>query len=114
MFRHFRLGETLAALVKDFPWPTMWKDTKVYFRSCYTCYLNKDRILFPPGAQRNVPIPDHLLDDICLDWTSPFPLTLDRHYTLLVLCDRKSSLVRVIPTTKDTTPLDTEKELYVQ
>ena len=76
----------------------MSHDIELYCKTCGTCMTSKDANSKPTGLLHSLPIPNRLWQSIGLDFMGPLPKSNDFDY-LLVVIDRLTSQVHLVPTT---------------
>ena len=80
----------------------MTRDIEIFCRSCGPCQVNKDSNQRPTGLLHTLPIPDRPWQSVGMDFIGPLPLSNGYDY-LLVVIDRLTSMVHLIPTTTKVT-----------
>jgi hypothetical protein len=88
-----------------FWWPTMSKDIKKFCDSCGRCQTTKASTTRPMGLLHSLPIPTRPWSSIAMDFVGPFPKSKGFDF-LMVILDRLSSMVHLIPTNTTATALD--------
>ena len=73
-----------------------------YCKSCSICTTSKDTNSKPTGLLHSLPIPDRPWQSIGLDFMGPLPKSNNFDY-LLVVIDRLTSQVHLVPTTTTVT-----------
>lgn len=73
-------------------------DVESFCRSCGRCQTTKDSSQRPSGLLHTLPVPDRPWQSVGMDFMGPLPTSKGHDY-LLVVIDRFSSMVRLIPTT---------------
>ncbi|KAE8245561.1 hypothetical protein A4X06_0g5596 [Tilletia controversa] len=94
---HLGSVKTLTELRRYFFWPTMVKDVESFCRSCGTCAVTKRALKAPAGKLHSLRVPDRPWLGIALDFVGPLPQSNGFDF-LLVVIDRLSSMVHLIPT----------------
>src|SRR6266481_4644437 len=99
---HFGQFHTSRYIRRYYWWPLMGTDIKWYCSSCGLCQVTKDSNQKPSGLLHSLPIPDCPWQLIGMDFMGPLPLSKSHNY-LLVVIDRYTSQVHLIPTTTHVT-----------
>nr|GEV31078.1 hypothetical protein [Tanacetum cinerariifolium] len=60
--------KTLKRLTKNFFWPQMKRDVKTHVQNCMVCQQNKYQTLAPADLLQPLTIPNHVWEDISLDF----------------------------------------------
>jgi hypothetical protein len=77
-------------------WPNMAKDITVFCESCGACQASKMSNQRPHGLLHTLPIPMRPWESVGIDFMGPLPKLRDFDY-LMVVIDRLTSLVHLIP-----------------
>jgi len=96
---HLGFEKTYAAVSESFYWPKMDKSVRSFVRSCTSCQRNKPANSLSPGLAFPLDVPEKPWQEISLDFVGPFPETASKHNFILVIIDRLSKMVRLLPTT---------------
>ena len=80
----------------------MSHDIESYCKTCGTCATSKDANSKPTSLLHSLPIPDRPWQSIGLDFMGPLPKSNNFDY-LLVVIDRLTSQVHLVPTTMTVT-----------
>ena len=75
---------------------------EAFCKSCGKCQTNKTNMLKPQGYLHSLPIPDKPWQSVGMDFMGPLPWALGNDY-LLVIIDRLTSQVHLVPTTMQVT-----------
>ncbi|KAM9993566.1 hypothetical protein ACTFIZ_009422 [Dictyostelium cf. discoideum] len=93
---NYKLGEKLR---KSFYFPKFWERINKFVSQCHDC--QKNRILREKHGQlKSLPIPAQPWDDIAMDFMN-LPKTDSGFDSVLVVIDRLSKMVRIVPTRRD-------------
>jgi hypothetical protein len=95
---HLAERKTVHYIKRWFWWPSMVSDIQQFCQSCETCQTTKGETLRPAGLLHSLPIPTKPWSSIAMDFIGPFPVSEGYDY-LLVVIDRLTSMVHLIPTT---------------
>ncbi|PRQ22490.1 putative nucleotidyltransferase, Ribonuclease H [Rosa chinensis] len=87
---------TLTRLSRNFAWPGMRKDVKLYVASCDQCQRQKYESIHPPGLLQPLPIPDHTWEDISMDFVEGLPDS-QGYNAIMVVVDRLSKYAHFVP-----------------
>ena len=99
---HFGQFKTAQYIRRYFWWQSMSHDIESYCKSCGICMTSKDANSKPTGLLHSLPIPDRPWQSIGLDFMGPLPKSNNFDY-LLVVIDRLTSQVHLVPTTTTVT-----------
>jgi hypothetical protein len=94
-FSHFKTSQYMR---HTYWWPSMMADIETFCRSCGMCQTTKDSPQRPSGLLHTLPIPDHPWQSVGMDFMGPLPISKGYDY-LMVVIDRLTSMVQLIPTT---------------
>ena len=104
-----RLVEILR---RQFWWPRMAKDAEAYVLSCNLCQRNKARSGKPSGFLQPLPVPDVPWESVSLDFVVALPKTEGGYDAVLVLVDRLTKMVHLVPTTTSCTAEQTARLFF--
>src|SRR3977135_4023995 len=79
-------------------WPAMAADIHAFCETCAVCQTSKADNRRPAGLLHTLPVPNQPWESIGMDFMGPLPMSKDYDY-LLVIIDRFTSQVHLIPTT---------------
>ena len=94
---HFNHLKTFNYIRRLYWWPKLATDIELFCTSCATCQINKMSTQKPQGLLHSLPIPERPWQSIRMDFMGPLP-KLNGHDYLLVVIDRLTSQVHLIPT----------------
>ena len=80
---------TLARITSSFAWPNLAKDVQDFLRDCLVCQQSKYSTHKPFGLLQPLPIPQHVWEDISMDFITHLPLVKGKT-TIWVIVDRLS------------------------
>ena len=83
----------------------MVQDIEAFCMSCGACTASKDTNSKSRGLLHNLPIPDRPWQSIGMDFLGPLPKSNNFEY-LLVIIDRLTSQVHLVPTTTTVTAIN--------
>lgn len=95
---HFGVRKTKDLISRHFTWPKMYKDITDFIASCPHCQINKSSHQAPQGLLQPLHIPDSRWQIISMDFITGLPRTSQRFDTILVVVDKLSKFVHLIPT----------------
>ena len=95
---HFGQFKTSPYIRRYFWWPSMSHDIESYCKACSICATSKDANSKPIGLLHSLLIPDRPWQSTGLDFMSPLLKSNNFDY-LLVMIDRLTSQVHLVPTT---------------
>jgi hypothetical protein len=109
---HFGLDKSYEALRGSFYWPGMYTDLeRIYVPRCDLCQRIKSSTKKPFGPLHPLPVPDHRLQAVAMDFVGPLPVE-DGFDCILTITDRLGADVRLIPTTLTATAADVAQLFY--
>ncbi|MCI06617.1 transposon TF2-1 polyprotein, partial [Trifolium medium] len=84
----------MKRLAENFYWENMKKDVQAYIRQCSTCQQTKYSTAKPNGLLQPLPLPNHVWEDLSMDFITGLPPS--RGYSvILVVVDRFSKGVHL-------------------
>jgi hypothetical protein len=89
--------KTYARLTGQVYWKGVYADVSEYVQSCVSCGQNKARNRTAADLLHPLPIPSRRWETITMDFVGPLPMTPSRHDFLLVVVDKFSKMVHLIP-----------------
>jgi len=95
---HFGKFHTSRYIRRYYWWPSMGTDIELFCSSCTSCQVMKDSNQKPSGLLHSLPIPNRPWQSIGMDFMGPLPMSKSYDY-LLVVIDRLTSQVHLVPTT---------------
>src|SRR3984893_11168365 len=98
---HRGIAATHHKLIQHYYWPHMYEDVVTYVKECHTCQQSKSVNQPPGGLLQPLELPEQPLTDISMDFITHLPKTINGNNGILVIVDRFSKYVRLIPTTSD-------------
>jgi hypothetical protein len=108
---HFGKLRTTNCIRRYFWWPTLAKEVDKFCKSCHTCQTVKSSPLHPDGLLHSLPIPNYPWESIGMDFLGPFRKSNGFDY-LLVMIDRLSSMVHLVPTITTANAVDIARLYY--
>jgi transposase InsO family protein len=109
---HRGIEATLATLSKFFYWRRMDSTIREYVTTCDRCLRTKATAHRPYGLLTPVETPSRKWDACNMDFVVQLPKTKRGHDALMVVIDRLSKLVVLIPTTTDATAAQTAQLFF--
>ena len=103
---HGGVTKTANSIQRHYWWPKLTADIQAYVGICPSCQHNKVSNQKEAGLLQPLPIPSRKWESIGMDFIVQLPCTTAGHDSILVVIDRLSKLVHLIPTTKEATALD--------
>jgi hypothetical protein len=79
----------------------MYEDVVAYVRECHICQASKSVNQQPAGLLQPLPIPEYPLEDISMDFITHLPRTISGNVGMMVIVDRLTKYVRIIPTSTE-------------
>jgi hypothetical protein len=95
---HRGAAATHHKLIQHYYWPHMYEDVVTYVKECNVCQASKSVNQLPAGLLQPLPIPEHPLEDISMDFITHLPRTMFGNVSMMVIVDRLTKYVRVVPT----------------
>jgi transposase InsO family protein len=93
--------KTLRKVSEHFTWKGLMSDVKAYVGSCAVCLACKSSTQAPIGLLQPLPVPSGKWEQISLDFVTGLPPTKSKVDAVLVVTDRLTKMVVLIPTTKE-------------
>ena len=109
---HPGIAKTKKLVQKDFYWGSMLKDVKDYIQSCHSCQQNKSSNQKSGGLLQPLLIPERKWQVVTMDFIMSLPETDRGHTAILVVVDKLTKMVHLIPTTVHVTGEETAR-LYL-
>ena len=100
---HVGITKTFDLLSRHFFWPKMQASVREYVNSCRECQENKSRNQNLPGLLQSIPHPLRRWLVVSMDFITCLPLSRNGFNTLLVVVDKCSKMIHLIPTTINVT-----------
>jgi Integrase zinc binding domain len=95
---HLGIDKTIASIRNRFTWDGMSKDIAEYIRSCDRCQRNKQTPSKPIGLLQPVEVPSRSWEHVTMDFIMDLPKSKAGHDTILVVVDKLSKAMTLIPT----------------
>lgn len=93
---HAGYDKTMHRAKKDFYWPGMKVDIKIFIRECDTCQRVKSENVSPAGLLQPLSIPDRPWLSISMDFIEGFPLSMG-YNVIWVVVDRLTKYAHLLP-----------------
>jgi transposase InsO family protein len=100
---HFGQRKTARLVQRGFYWPGLFADVNRYVNSCDSCQRNKPLSGKPQGLLTPLPVAEVPWEHVSMDFVMALPKTHDGHDAVLVIVDRFSKMVKLVPTTNTVT-----------
>ena len=110
---HFSLARTEDLISRHFWWPNLRDTVKEYINGCIPCQRNKAGTQKPYGLLQPIEIPDSRWETVTMDWIVDLPRSATGNNCILVIVDKLTKFVHLVPTTKTSTAEDTAR-LFIQ
>ena len=101
--------KTLESLSRFYWWPGMRGEVRQYVEHCDSCQRNKSSTQKPAGLLQPLPIPEGKWNSIGIDWIVKLPCTQSGYDAIMVVIDRFSKLIHLVPTHTSATAEDVAK-----
>ena len=108
---HFGYHKTLDAVQRYAYWPSLVTDVREFVNSCPTCQRNLTTDFRRQGLLHPLPIPDARFQSVSIDF-GDLPMSSDGFNRFMVVQDRLSKLLEVVPCTDSASSLSVAKLLY--
>lgn len=96
---HFGRDKVLQALKsRGLYWPGMKDTIDAYIKGCDSCQRHKSSNAPPAGLGVPLELPSARWKDLSMDFIGELPLTSSQNNCLIVICDRLTKMVHLIPT----------------
>jgi transposase InsO family protein len=97
-------GNKLAdRIAQNFYWKTLTQDCKRYAKACQECQANKADHNKPTGLLHPLPAPERPWEHVTMDFFFDLPTAEGGYNGVLLVVDRYSKMVKLIPLTKNVT-----------
>jgi hypothetical protein len=108
---HPGINKTMELITRDFIWPGLRKDVTEYIQKCDTCAKAKHARHKPYGKLQSPPMPEQAWSSIALDFITKLPkskepLTGISYDSILVIVDRLTKYVHLVPYLESSTAED--------
>ena len=97
---------------RTFWWSSLVRDAARFVERCDTCQRNKPLSGKPHGLLQPLPVPDAPWDSVSLDYVVALPKTEGGYDAVLVLVDRLTKMVHLVPTTTTVTAEQTARAYF--
>lgn len=97
---HPGITKTVKQIERSFWWPTLRADVEHYVRHCDACQRNKSSSQRKAGFLRPLSIPGRRWEAVSLDLITKLPKTAHKYDAILVVVDRLSKMVHLVPCTE--------------
>ena len=104
---HFGRLKSYGRVAKTFWWPGMLRDVTSYVRHCPTCQKIKSGNTHKPGEMHPISNPLRPWSHWHMDLYGTLPVTSDGYDMILVVIDRTTRRVHLLPTKSTATAVDT-------
>ena len=105
---HLGKQKTAQRILRQFYWPSVFKDVEKYCRQCPECQVVGRRVT---GRAPLIPLPivGELFEKVAMDIVGPLPKTARGHRYILVICDYATRYPEVMPLKRFTAPAVAEQ-----
>ena len=108
---HLGINKTNRLVSRYYWWPNMVQDVTNYVKECHSCQTIKVRQEKPSGLLNPLELPQAPWECISLDFITQLPMTRKGHDAILVVVNKLTKMVHIIPTVTTCTAV-TVAELY--
>ena len=106
---HFSWSRTLDLISRQFWWPKMREDVQSFVAQCASCQQNKPVQQAPLGLLTPLQIPDTRWHTVTMDFIMDLPKTTQGSTAILVVVDKLTKFVHLIPTVTTVTAEETAR-----
>jgi transposase InsO family protein len=106
---HLGQDKTLELVQRSFFWPFMELYVRYYVETCPVCALSKNENKKPAGLHQPFRIPEKNWQVVSLDYVTGLPKTERGNDCMLVLVDKLSKFLVILPTTTQVTAMETAR-----
>ena len=106
---HQGVKKTFEMMIRSVYWTTMYHNLTTFIKSCPECQRTKPKVNY--GLLKPLAIPDSRFESINIDFAE-FPSSIDGFNSCLIIKDRFTKYVEMIPTIKSIDALGTATLLY--
>jgi hypothetical protein len=92
---HSGLHPTLSRLSASFLWPGVYRDVKLFVKTCVTCQENKYLPTKKQGLLQPLEVPAQVWEELSMDFITHLPQSFG-HTVIWVICDRLTKFVHFI------------------
>ena len=103
---HFSWSRTVDLISRQFWWPKMRKSIQSFVQSCTSCQRNKSSTQRPFGLLTPLEIPDSRWHTVTMDWIMDLPTSSSGFNAIMVIVDKLTKYVHLVPTTKESSSED--------
>jgi hypothetical protein len=103
---HVGVTKTLAHMRALFFWQSMKTDVRHHVANCDACQRNKHSNQKPAGMLQSLTVPGWRWESVSMDFVVKLPETPRGYDSILVLVDRLSKMVHLVPCKETATALD--------
>lgn len=96
---HLGVKKTVARIARSYYWRGLRRTVAEYIRTCDVCQRTKSSNQVPYGLLQPLPVPEERWEHVSMDFITPLPRTSRGNTGILVVVDRLSKMVHLIPTT---------------
>ena len=106
---HPGIQRTVSRVRKSFVWKGMSSDIRRFVENCPTCQLEKTDHVLRRGHLQSLAIPEAKWQDVSIDFITDLPTTKNGEDSIMVVVDRASKMVHLVPCRKTITAGDAAK-----
>jgi len=103
---HFSWSRTVDLISRQFWWPKMRPAVQDFVKSCLSCQRNKSSTQRPFGLLSPLDIPDSRWHTVTMDWIMDLPPSAQGNNAIMVIVDKLTKYVHLVPTTKESSSED--------
>ena len=95
---HLGVTRTMDLLSRTYYWPKMIEDVKAFIQSCRLCQMNKTTHQLEQGLAMPIATPLRRWDQVTVDFITGLPVTAKGNDAIMVVVDKFSKMLHLIPT----------------
>ena len=99
---HVGTEKTIELVKRDFYWPRMDEEIKLYVTTCHSCQKHKPSHQLPTGLLRPLEIPSQSWTHVSMDFIGPLPKS-NGYDAIAVVVDKLTKMIHVMATTTTVT-----------
>jgi RNase H-like domain found in reverse transcriptase/Reverse transcriptase (RNA-dependent DNA polymerase)/Integrase zinc binding domain/Retroviral aspartyl protease/Chromo (CHRromatin Organisation MOdifier) domain len=109
---HTGYQKTYDLVSRNFYWPNLYADVKLYVRSCLVCQRTKADNKKPAGLLQPLPVPTRRWHTVTMDFIVQLPRTPAGYDAIFVVVDKLSKRAYFIPTHTNATAVATARLFF--
>ena len=114
MAGHMGVTRTVDLLSRDYYWPNLAGEAKMFVQSCLACQSNKVSSQLPQGLAQPIPIPPRRWSQWTMDLIVNLPRSRNGNDGIVMVVDKSSKLLHSIPVNSNITAPELAKVIFDQ